>query len=83
MSDRVSKAPGTDFTEPDIVEENVNNVRWFAAVFPADFGEFGVNVSVLFRPSLAVLLLQDVMLGVVDYSVLGIRISPEQRGEKA
>jgi hypothetical protein len=55
-----------DFTEANIIEQDVNDVRRLAAVLGADFGQPGVNRLVFFGPPFAVLRCKNVVLGIVD-----------------
>ena len=55
----------TDFAEPEIVKEDVNEIWRFAAVFLADPGQFFINFFILGSPFFSVLGLEDVVLGIV------------------
>ena len=59
-----------EITKPDVIDQDVENIGRLAAVFLAKFGEALVQAFVFQCPGLAVLLFQDVILGVM-YKGLG------------
>jgi hypothetical protein len=52
--------------EANIVDQDVEDIRRFATVLPAELGQFFINGLVVPSPLFAVLGLQDILLGVVD-----------------
>ena len=70
----------TEIAETDVVDQDVDNVRWLAAVFLLEFGEPGVQCLVFLGPLLSILLLQYVVFGIVNDGLGGLDPKAHQAG---